>query len=178
MPGLRPRVLEGALVHLRQVLLAELDHLAVDVDHDGAPDAGIPEDLPEGGPLTAADDQAGLRAALGGQHAGVDERLVVDEVFRLARLDAAVQDQHLAVGRRLHDLHVLELRLGFDDGAADGVHVAFDGRGRLEEPLVGLRRDQLIATGLLLTIGTAELMNMPRWSSTTDARSAPNCSTR
>src|SRR5436309_1979671 len=119
-----------------------------------------------------------VMAPLGGQHAGVDQRLVIDEVFRLARLDAAVEDQHLAVGRRLDDLHVLELRLRLDDGPLDGVHVALDVRRGLEEPLVGLGGDQLTATEALLTIGTPGLRNIPRWSSTTEARSAPNCSTR
>src|SRR4029453_18938957 len=108
----------------------------------------------------------------------MQEGLVVDELHPLARLDAAVEDQHLAVCRGLHDLDVLELRLRLDDGALDGVHVAFDRGRRLEEPLVRLRRDQLTATGLLFTIGVGALRNMPRCNRTTEARSAPNCSTR
>src|SRR6185295_12088597 len=178
VPGLRARVLEGALVHLRQVLLAEVHHLAIDVHHDGAVDGRISEDLAEGRSLAAADDQPGLRRPLGGEHARVDEGLVIDEVLGLAGLDAAVEDQHLAVGRRLHDLHVLELGLRLDDGALDGVHMALDVRRGLEEPLVGLGSDQLSATEALFTIGTPGLRNIPRWSSTTEARSAPNCSTR
>ena len=175
---LGPGVLERPLVHLGQVLLAELDHLAVDVDHDGVAHRGVAEHLAERGALAAADHQPGPRGRLGGQHARVDEGLVIDELIALARLDAAVEDQHLAVRPGLHDLDVLELRLRLDDGALDGVHVAFDRGRRLEEPLVGLRRDQLTATGLLLTIGVVALRNMPRCSSTTEARSAPNCSTR
>src|SRR3989442_1591902 len=170
-------ILEPPLMHLGQILFAELAALAVDVAHAPALDAGVAEDLWGGGPPPPADDQSGLGRPLGGQHARVDERLVVDEVFRLARLDAAVEHQQLAVGRRLHDLGVLELGLELDDGPLDGVHVALDSRRGLEEPLVGLRADQLTAT-VLLTIGTAELRNIPRWTSTTEVRSAPNCSTR
>src|SRR6266566_6160111 len=36
----------------------------------------------------------------------------------------------------LEDLHELELGLAGGDGAGNGVHVAFDGRRALEEPLV------------------------------------------
>src|ERR687891_685685 len=108
----------------------------------------------------------------------MDQCLVIDEILGLAGLDPAVEDQNLAVGRCLHDLDVLELGLGLGDGPPDGVHVALDGRGRLEEPLIGLRRDQLTGTGVLLTTGTVALMNIPRCISTTEARSAPNCSTR
>src|SRR5689334_10626352 len=154
-------VLEHALVHLRQVLLAELDHFAVDVDHDAAADARIPQDLAQGRAFTTTDDQTGLRRAIAREHARVHERLVVDEVLRLARLDPPVEDQELAVRRRLHDLGVLELGLQLGDGPLDGVHVALDRRRGLEEPFVGLRTDQLTATALL-TIGTAELRNMPR----------------
>src|SRR5439155_1266728 len=177
VPNVGARILEDPLVHLRQVLLAELDDLAVNVDHDPAPDAGVAKDLAKGGPLAAADDQARLGRVIAGQHARVNQRLVVDEVFRLAGLDPAVEHQQLAVGGGFHDLRVLELGLQLDNGPLDGVHMALDrGRG-LEEPLVGLGADQLTATGLL-TIGTAEFRNIPRWTSTTEVRSAPNCSTR
>ena len=102
---------------------------------------------------------------------------MVDEILGLAGLDAPVEHQELAVGRRLHDLGMLELRLQLGDRPLDGVHVALDRSRGLEEPLVGLRADQLTAT-VLLTIGTAELRNIPRCTSTTEVRSAPNCSTR
>jgi hypothetical protein len=45
VPELGAGVVERALMHLGQVRLAELDDLAVDVDHDGAGDGGIPENL-------------------------------------------------------------------------------------------------------------------------------------
>src|SRR5439155_25349098 len=38
VPHLGARVVERPLMHLRQVRLAELDHLAVDVHHDGTGD--------------------------------------------------------------------------------------------------------------------------------------------
>ena len=103
---------------------------------------------------------------------------MVDELVMLAGLDTAVQDQALAVRRRLHDLDLLELGLSLDEGPHDGVHVPFDGRRGLEEPLVRLRIDQLTATGALLATGAAAFTNTPRCISTTEARSAPNCSTR
>src|SRR5437667_40286 len=117
-------------------------------------------------------------ARLRRQHPRVNQGLVVDELVTLAGLDPTVEHQRLAVGSRLEDLDVLELGLGLHDGPGDSVHMPFErGRG-LEEPLIGLRIDQLTETGFLLLIGTAELRNMPRCISTIEVRSAANCSTR
>ena len=101
VPQLGPGVVERALMHLRQVRLAELDDLAVDVHHDGAVDGGIPEDLPQGGALAAADHEGASRRPVGGEQARVDQGLVIDELIALARLDPPVEHQGLAVGRRL-----------------------------------------------------------------------------
>src|SRR5581483_6011764 len=139
------------------------------------PHARIPQHLAERRALSPTDDQAGLRAILGGEQARMDEPLVIEEVLGLGGLDAAVEHQQLAVGVGIHDLGVLVLGARLHDGAPDRVHVAFDARGWLEEPLVVLLVDQLTATDALLTIGTAELRNIPRWTSTTEVRSAANC---
>jgi len=168
----------GALVHFGQVRLAELDHLAVDVDHDGPGDGGVAENLPERGAFAAPDHQGATGRRLGGQQARVDQRLVIDELIALAGLDAAVEHQGLPVGRRLEDLDVLKLRLSFHDRLRDGMHMPLEGGRGLDEPLVGLRVDQLTGTGALLTTGTAELRNIPRCISTIEVRSAANCSTR
>src|SRR5437660_7517550 len=95
--------------------LAELDDLAVDVDHDGSRQGGVPQELPEGRSLPASDDQRALRRALHGQQTGIDEGLEVDELVMLAGLDTAVQDQELTVRRRHHDLDLLELGLRLDE---------------------------------------------------------------
>ncbi len=50
------RVLEGALVHLGQVLLALLDHLTVDIHHQAVGDGGVPQDFPDRRALAASDD--------------------------------------------------------------------------------------------------------------------------
>ena len=71
------RIVEGALVHLGQVLAAEIDQLAVDIDHDGALDAGVAQHLAQGGALAAAGDQDALRVGVGDQ-GRVDQRLVID----------------------------------------------------------------------------------------------------
>jgi hypothetical protein len=177
-PYFGPRVLERAPMHLGQMLLAEVDDFPVDIDHHRPAHARIPEHLAQGGPFTAPDHQPRFGPILRGEEARVDEALVVDEVLRLGRLDPAVEDQELAVGESVHDLGMLVLGLRLHDGPADGMRVAFDARGRLEEPLVVLLVDQLTATEALLTIGTDALRNMPRWTSTTEVRSAANCSTR
>src|SRR5439155_26187677 len=149
-----------------------------DVHHDGTGDGRVAENLPEGGAFAPADHQGALGSSLGGQKAWVHQCLVVDEFVTLARLDAAVEDKDLGIGDRLQYFDVLELGLGLHDSLGDGMHMPFErGRG-LEEPLIGLRIDQLTGTGLLLTIGTAELRNMPRCISTIEVRSAANCSTR
>src|SRR5438093_13388199 len=108
----------------------------------------------------------------------MDQGLVVDELVALAGLDPPVEHQRLAVGSRLQYFDVLEFGPGLHDRRGDGVHMPFEGRRGLEEPLIGLRIDQLTATGCLLTIGTAELRNIPRCISTIEVRSAANCSTR
>ena len=108
----------------------------------------------------------------------MDQGLVVDELVSLAGLDPAVEDQGLAVGGGLHDLDLLELGLSLHDRPHDGVHVALDRGRRLEEPLVGLWIDQRTATAALLATGALALRNMPRCISTTEVRSAPNCSMR
>ena len=130
------------------------------------------------------------------QEARLDQESVVDELVVLARLDAAVENQNLAVGVGLEDLHELELGPAGGDGAGDGVHVAFDRRGALEEPLVlrgtadpptgtlatGILATGILATGILAPAGLwgmgAAWRKMPRWSSTTEAREAPSCSIR
>ena len=174
-PG--PRVVERALVHLGQVLLALVDHLAVDVDHQALGDAAVAEDLADGRALAAPDDHGALGTRMGEQ-ARLDEQLMVDELVRLTRLDAAVEHQAFAVGERLHDLHELELGLPGRDRPGDGVHVPLDRRRGLEEPLVvrGCGHPST-ATGLCRRESDA-WSRTPRWSSTTEARAAPSCSTR
>ena len=171
------RVVKGAAVHLGQVDLALRHHLVVDVHHEAVGDGRVAEDFPDRGSLPAADDHGAAGVGMG-QEPGLDQDLVVDELVGLARLDPPVQDQDLPVGMRLHDLHELELGLAGGDGAGDGVHVAFDGRGGLEEPLVLQGPGhQLTATGLC-GIGALACRKIPLWTSTTDARSAPSCSMR
>jgi len=131
-----------------------------------------------GGAFTAANHQGAAGRRFGRQEARVDQSLVVDELVTLAGLDAPVEHQGLAVGGRLEDFDVLELGLGLDQRPGDGVHMPFERRRGLEEPLVRLRVDQLTGTGALLLIGTAELRNIPRCISTIEVRSAANCSTR
>src|SRR6185312_1088175 len=87
VPYLGPGVVERALMHFWQVRLAELDHLAVDVDHDGPGDGGVPEDLPERRAFATADHQSAAGRRLGRQEARVDQSLVVDELVTLAGLD-------------------------------------------------------------------------------------------
>src|SRR5205823_11642213 len=118
--------------------------------------------------LPAPDDQRGPGRGLGGEHPGMDEGVVVDELVALTRLDPAVEDQDLAVRGGLHDLGELELRLQRGDGPDDGVHVAFDRRRGLEEPLVRLRIDQLTATAALFTMGAVAPRKVPRCISTTE----------
>jgi hypothetical protein len=126
-------------VHLRQVLLALLDHLAVDVHHQAVGDRLVAEDLPHGGAFTPADDHGLLRPRMG-QEPRVHQGLVVDELVGLARLDPPVQHETLAVRVGVHDLHQLELGLAGDDGPGDGMHVPLDRSRGLEEPLVLGRR--------------------------------------
>ena len=92
--------------------------------------------------------------------------------------DAPVEDEDFAIGGGLENLDVLEFGLGLDDRPGDGMHVPLERRRGFDEPLRGLRMDQLTLTALLLTIGTAELRNIPRCISTIEVRSAANCSTR
>src|SRR5262249_30689843 len=112
------------------------------------------------------------------EEARLDQQLVVDELVSLTRLDAPVQDETLPVREGLHDLHELVLRLPRDDSAADGVHMAFDGSGRFEEPLVVLLSGHPRTGTGFWKVGFGVWRNTPRWSSTTEVRAAPSCSTR
>src|SRR5207249_1467696 len=165
-------------VHLGEVLPAELHNIAVDIDHHRPREGTVLQGLPEGRSLPAPDHQGALGRPVGGEHPRVDQGLVVDELVSLAGLDPSVEHQELAVRGRLHDLDVLELGLRLHDRPLDGVHVPFDGRRGLEEPLVRLRVGQLTPTVTLLTMGTREFRNIPRCISTIDVRSAANCSTK
>jgi len=73
----------------------------------------------------------------------VDQGLVVDELITLARLDAPVEHQGLAIRGRLQYFDVLKLGLGLHDRLGDGMHMPFEGGRGLDEPLMGLRADQL-----------------------------------
>ena len=104
------RIVEGALVHLGQVLAAEVDQLAVDVHHHRALDTRVAQHLAQRGALAAAGDQDALRRRVGDQR-GVDQRLVVDVLVGDGRLRRAVQEQRPPERPRLDDLDVLERRL-------------------------------------------------------------------
>src|SRR5207247_1608469 len=155
--------------------------------HQAAGGAAVAEDLPDRRPLAAPDDHGPARRRVD-EEPGLHEGLVIDELVGLARLDAAVQDEALAVRESLQDLHELELGLPVRDGAGDGVGMPLDGGRGLEEPLVvGRTAHPLTAIGGmpsclsargLCRSGAPPWRKMPRWTSTTDARSAPNCSMR
>src|SRR5947207_2177915 len=143
----------------------------------------MPQNFPNGGALAPADGHGPHRLGVG-EESGLDEDLVIDALVVLAGLDAAVQDQDLAVRVGLEDLHELELGLARGDGAGDGVHVAFDGSGGLEEPLV-LRRTRHLAADDRLADGVGRLVGHgdgaeedAALSSTTEARAAPSSATR
>jgi hypothetical protein len=136
VPELGARVFEGAPMHLGEMGPAGLDDAAVDVHHDGSPDRRIAEDLTERRPLPAPDDQRAFGVGME-DHGRVDQGLVVDEVVGDARLDAPVQNEALAVARRLEDLHLLELGAKGKDRPDDRVRVALDRRRGLKKPFVG-----------------------------------------
>ena len=106
---LQPRVAEGLRV-LRQVLPAEAHHILVDVDHDAPLDCGVAEDLARGGALAAAPNVHRLRARVR-QQRRVHQRLVVDVLVDLARLDQAIDQQCAAKGREIDDVDGLEFGL-------------------------------------------------------------------
>src|SRR5437867_7682722 len=147
VPQFGARIVEGAPVHLGQVLAAERHHLVIDVDHDGPGDGGAFEDFAKRRPFAAADHERPVRLALEGQKARMDQRLVVDELVGLARLDPPVEHETLAVRGRIQDLDLLELGLGGHDRADDGVHVPLDRRRGFEEPLVVPRVDHPLTPG-------------------------------
>src|SRR5204863_353714 len=98
--------------------------------------ARVAQDLAQRGSLTPADDETGFGGTVAREHAGVDEGLVVDEILGLTGLDAPVEHQELAVGQRLHDLGMLELRLQLGDRPLDGVRVAIE---QLEQQVTSQR---------------------------------------
>src|SRR5262249_9065443 len=112
-------------------------HAAVDIHHDRPSDRPIAEDLAERCPLPAPDDQRALRVGME-DHGRVDQGLMVDEVVRYARLDAAIQDEAFPITGRLEDLHLLELGAEGKDGPDDRVSVPLYRGGSLKKPFVGV----------------------------------------
>jgi len=100
---LDPRVVEAGAMELGEMPATGLDHLGVDVHHQGPPDRGVPENLAERGAFTPADHHHALRGRVG-QHRGVDQPLVVNELVPDRGLDPAVQGQGHAVAQGFKDL--------------------------------------------------------------------------
>eukprot|EP00754_Rhynchopus_humris_P030116 Rhum_TRINITY_DN15258_c6_g1::Rhum_TRINITY_DN15258_c6_g1_i1::g.148169::m.148169 len=106
---LQAGVLEGSVV-LLQVLAAELHHLLVDVDHHALLHRLVAQHLAGRRALATAADEDVLRVRVR-QERRVHQRLVVDVLVELRRLDEAVDDEDLAERRRVADVDLLELRL-------------------------------------------------------------------
>ena len=68
------------------------------------------EDLAYCCPLTSTGDKHAGRVGMG-NHAGVDQRLVIGEFVHLCRLGLAVENQRAAKSRAVHHLDVLEVGL-------------------------------------------------------------------
>ena len=106
MAQFQARVVEGALVVTAEVLLAQVDDLAVDVDHHDALYAVVGQHLADGRALAAAgdEDRPGLRVR---DHARLYQRLVVYELVQCGRLRLAVQYEGAAEQRSVLDDHRL-----------------------------------------------------------------------
>jgi hypothetical protein len=100
----------------------ELDHAGIELDHGGAGDAPVFQDLFQRTAVAAADDQDIARRAVGHQR-DVRDHLVIDELVALGGLDEAVEHEHASHVRRLEDD-------GFLDTRVPAMDVAFD-----QEPL-------------------------------------------
>ena len=97
--------------------------LIVDVDHHRALDRAVSQHLAQGRALAAANHQHRARLRVEDQ-GGVHQRLVVDELVQLGRLDLVVQEQRPSVADGVGDLELLEAvwrvcstRVGFESGS-------------------------------------------------------------
>mmetsp|Transcript_49458 Transcript_49458/g.163849 ORF Transcript_49458/g.163849 Transcript_49458/m.163849 type:complete len:345 (+) Transcript_49458:29-1063(+) len=104
---LQPRVGKGCGI-LGEVVLAKGHHVRVNVDHHAALDRLVPQHLARGRALAAAADVDAPRVRVGKQR-GVDQRLVVDKLVALRRLDEAVDHQRAAKRLQVDKVDGLEL---------------------------------------------------------------------
>ncbi|MNZ80567.1 hypothetical protein D3C78_992070 [compost metagenome] len=117
------RILEGALGVVGQVLLAHLDHGAVDLDHGDVLDAAVLGHFAQHAAVAAADDQHALGQAVG-EDRHVGEHLVVDELVGLGGLDHAVQRHHPAHAGVLENHQMLMLGTHFVEHLVDAKALA------------------------------------------------------
>ena len=115
---LRARVLEGLAGYGRQILLGEIDHIAVDLHHHDALDRLVLQHLLEQPAVAPADDEDPPRVAVGDER-HVAHHLVIEELVALGRLDDAVECEHAAHHLVLEDYQVLQLGLLAMDDALD-----------------------------------------------------------
>ena len=106
VPQRYPGVVKAALVVLRQVGAAQLNDLAVQVNHRGAFNGLVSQYLAQGASLAPSADEH--RPGLGmEQHRGMHQGFVVDEFVRLGGLRFAVKNQASAKDVGIQDLHLL-----------------------------------------------------------------------
>ena len=86
------RVVECALVVVRQVLAAHAHHKLVEVNHHHALDGLVPQRLPRGRSLAAARDEYRARVRMR-YHRRLHQRLVVHELVKLGGLRLVVQHE-------------------------------------------------------------------------------------
>ena len=102
----------------RQVRLARLDDLRVDLDHHALLDLGMLQHFAGGAAVPAPDDERATDAR-GAGHGRVHEHLVVEVLLRLAGLVHPVEREHPPVALRLEQLDLLELAPLADEMAPD-----------------------------------------------------------
>src|SRR6202034_3982665 len=125
------RVVEGAHMKGAEILPAQINQLAIKIDHGGRANAFMDQDLAEGRALAASKDQDILRRWMT-QHGWLHEQLMVERLVIFRALDLAVQEKRQAVIVGLGDYDALVARPPGKANGLQAIRVAVKRIARLD----------------------------------------------
>src|SRR5258708_6075880 len=132
----RLRVGQSAQVPILKELFAEIHDFAINVHHRHLLDARVAQNLADGGPFAAAQDQHLLRLRMQ-HHRWLHEAFMVNKFIQLGGLHFAIEDQTTPERIGIRQDRLLEFSLLFNERLFDVMAVGFVGRKTFGKPAVG-----------------------------------------
>ena len=124
-------------MHLRKVLLAGCDNLAVQIHHDGSVYALPAEHFPQRCTFATSQNRD-IPGSSVTQHCRVNQRFMVQELIRYRGLPVAVEQERLAEGRSIDDGQVLEAGPLPKQNLGNRVLIPCAGRSAIGDPEAGI----------------------------------------